>query len=222
MKITSPGRFALIGMVWFFAACATGPRESPGETQKIASSTKTTILVTYYSRGGSTKKLAEAIVEGAASVENTEVVLKPVAEVGADDLLGCDGIIVGSPVYYANMAHEVKEFFDNWTLKFGIYPENKMAFKPGAAFASGFWASGGKEMVINSINAAFLNSAMIVVAGEKGAGASATGEFKEEGRQTDLERFEYQDGFALGRRVAMVAAALKTCLLKVETPASRG
>ena len=76
-------------------------------------------------------------------------------------------------------------------------------------------------MVINSINAAFLNSAMIVVAGEKGAGASATGEFKEEGRQTDLERFEYQDGFALGRRVAMVAAALKSCLQKVETPASR-
>jgi len=221
MKTSSRGRLVMVGFVCLFVACGRGPTEVPVEGARIASSTKTTILVTYYSRGGSTKKLAEAIVEGAASVENTKVILKPVTEVGENDLLSCDGIIVGSPVYYANMAHEVKEFFDNWTLKFGIYPENKMAFKAGAAFASGFWASGGKEMVINSINAAFLNSAMIVVAGEKGAGASATGEFKEEGRQTDLERFEYQDGFALGRRVAMVAAALKSCLQKVETPASR-
>jgi NAD(P)H dehydrogenase (quinone) len=45
-----------------------------------------------------------------------------VGEVTADDLLSSDAVIVGSPVYFGNMAGEVKTFFDNWLLKFDFLP----------------------------------------------------------------------------------------------------
>ena len=169
----------------------------------------TRILVAYYSRTGTTKKLAQAIADGIKSVQNAEVIMKMVTEVETEDLLRADGVIVGSPVYYGNMAAQVKQFFDDWNFKYKIYEERAMADKVGAAFATGYWASGGKEMVINSINAAFLNAAMIIVGGLKGPGASATGEGKEPGRGKDLVRYEYEDGYDLGRRVAEVATALK-------------
>jgi NAD(P)H dehydrogenase (quinone) len=65
------------------------------------------------------------------------VILKRVGEVTADDLLSSDAVIVGSPVYFGNMAGEVKTFFDNWLLKFDFFREFKMRNKVGGAFATG-------------------------------------------------------------------------------------
>ena len=70
-----------------------------------------TVLVTYHSVTGNTEKMAQGVAEGAKAVSGTSVVLKRVGEVAANDLSSSDAVIVGSPVYFANMSGEVKAFF---------------------------------------------------------------------------------------------------------------
>ncbi|MFN3681822.1 MAG: flavodoxin family protein, partial [Nitrospira sp.] len=132
------------------------------------------VLVAYHSVSGHTERMAEAVAEGAKSVEGTLVVLKRVGQVTAEDLFSSDAVVVGSPVYWANMAGEVKTFFDNWQFKFGVFPEFKMRNKVGAAFVTGGQISGGKELTMLTILAAMLGNQMIVVSGGGAFGASAT------------------------------------------------
>src|SRR2546425_3182871 len=58
------------------------------------------------------------------------------------------------------MSGEVKTFFDNWQLKFGVFPEFKMRNKVGAAFATGGQVSSGKEVTMLTILAAMLGNQM--------------------------------------------------------------
>ena len=95
------------------------------------------ILVTYHSLSGNTERMAEAVAAGAKLVSDTQIVLKRVGQVTADDLFSADAVVVGSPVYWSNMSGEVKTFFDNWQFKFGVFPEFKMKNKVGAAFTTG-------------------------------------------------------------------------------------
>src|SRR5262245_42746578 len=88
-----------------------------------------TVLVVYHSATGNTEKMAQGVAEGAKAVPGTTVVLKRVSEVAAADLSSCDAVIVGSPVYFANMSGEVKTFFDNWSLKFDLFKDRKMRNK---------------------------------------------------------------------------------------------
>ncbi|HJU03944.1 MAG TPA: NAD(P)H-dependent oxidoreductase, partial [Nitrospiraceae bacterium] len=114
----------------------------------LASEPTVKVLVAYHSVTGHTEKMAQAVAEGAGRVSGTAVLLRRVGQVTADELFGTDALIVGSPVYWTNMAGEVKTFFDNWQFKFGIFPEFKMRNKIGAAFATGGQVSSGKEMTL--------------------------------------------------------------------------
>ncbi|MCP9463618.1 MAG: NAD(P)H-dependent oxidoreductase [Nitrospira sp.] len=162
------------------------------------------VLVTYHSLSGHTERMAEAVAEGAKSVEGTRVVLKRVGQVTAEDLFSSDAVVVGSPVYWANMAGEVKTFFDNWQFKFGVFPEFKMRDKVGAAFVTGGQVSGGKELTMLTILAAMLGNQMIVVSGGGAFGASAT----TEGDSPGIDTKELAEAKALGQRVAEVAKRL--------------
>src|SRR6266511_106587 len=122
-----------------------------------------TVLVTYHSATGNTEKMAQGVAEGAKAVPGTSVVLKRVGEVAANDLSSSNAVIVGSPVYFANMSGEVKTFFDNWSLKFDLFKDRKMRNKVGGAFATGAAVSNGKEVTILTIFAAMLINQMIVV-----------------------------------------------------------
>jgi len=168
------------------------------------------VLVAYHSLTGNTERMAEAVVEGAKSVVGTEVVLKRVGQITADELFSADAIIVGSPVYWSNMSGEVKTFFDNWQFKFGVYPEFKMKDKIGAAFATGGQVSSGKEVTMLTILAAMLGNQMIVVSGRGAFGASAT----TEGDSPGIDNKEMADAQALGRRVAEVANIVKRGSIK--------
>ncbi|HEY7532409.1 MAG TPA: NAD(P)H-dependent oxidoreductase [Nitrospiraceae bacterium] len=163
------------------------------------------ILVAYHSVSGNTERMAEAVSEGAKGVGGTEVLLRRVGQVTADELFGADALIVGSPVYWANMSGEVKTFFDNWQFKFGVFPEFKMKDKIGAAFATGGQISGGKEVTMLTILAAMLGNQMIVVSGGGAFGASAT----TEGDSLGIDNKEMADARVLGRRVAEVAMRMK-------------
>ena len=53
------------------------------------------ILVLYYSKGGNTRKLAEAIARGIESASGCKALLRTTQEVTKDDFLNSDGIIAG-------------------------------------------------------------------------------------------------------------------------------
>jgi NAD(P)H dehydrogenase (quinone) len=168
------------------------------------------ILVTYYSRTGNTAKLAVAVAEGAKAVTGTMVDLKTVDQVSGEDLFSSDAVIVGSPVYWSNMAGDVKVFFDNWQLKFGVFPDFKMRNKVGAAFATGGQLSSGKEVTMLTILAAMLSNQMIVVSAGGAFGASAT----TEGDSVGIDEKELASARELGRRVAEVTRSFKAGLMK--------
>lgn len=163
------------------------------------------VLVAYHSLTGNTERMAKAVAEGAKGLSGTDVVMKRVEEVTADDLFSSDALVVGSPVYWSNMSGDVKTFFDNWQFKFGVFPEFKMKNKIGAAFATGGQVSSGKEVAMLTILAAMLGNQMIVVSGGGAFGASAT----TEGDSPGIDNKELADARSLGRRVAEVAALLK-------------
>jgi NAD(P)H dehydrogenase (quinone) len=163
------------------------------------------VLVAYHSVTGNTEKMAEAVAAGARTVPGAQVLVKRVGQVTADELFAADAIVVGSPVYWANMAGEVKTFFDNWQFKFGVFPDFKMKNKVGAAFATGGQISSGKEVTMLSMLAAMLGNYMIVVSGGGAFGASAT----TEGESPGIDESEAANARVLGARVAEVARALK-------------
>ena len=163
------------------------------------------VLVAYHSFSGHTERMAEAIAEGARSVSRTHVILKRVGKVTAEELFAADAIVLGSPVYWSNMAGEMKAFIDDWQFKFGVFPEFKLKNKIGAAFATGGQISSGKELTMLSILAAMLGNQMIVVSGGGAFGASAT----TEGDSPGIDAQELTGARELGRRVADVAGAVK-------------
>ena len=126
------------------------------------------VLVLYFSKGGNTRKLAEAIAEGAGQVDGVEVKLCHTRDVSKDDFVAADGLIVGSPVYFGTMAAELKQVLDDFV---GV--RRKMENKIGAAFSTAGDASGGKETTMMSIIQALLIYGMIIV----GDPMSATGHY---------------------------------------------
>jgi NAD(P)H dehydrogenase (quinone) len=153
--------------------------------------------------------MAQGMSEGAKAVSGTNVVLKRVGEVAADDLLSSDAVLVGSPVYFANMSGDVKTFLDNWSLKFGLFQDRKMRNKVGAAFATAGFVSGGMETTILGILGAMLNNQMIVV---NGAGASAiTGP-----GSPGIDEKELVGARDWGKRVAEVAALVRRGATRVQ------
>jgi NAD(P)H dehydrogenase (quinone) len=150
--------------------------------------------------------MAQGVAEAAKGVAGTKVVLKRVGEVATDDLLSSDAVIVGSPVYFGNMSGEVKTFFDNWLLKFGVFRDLKMRNKVGAAFTTGGAISNGKEVTMLAILEAMLVNQMIVVSGGGAFGASATTGPDSPG----IDEKELVAARDLGKRVAEVAAVIKS------------
>jgi NAD(P)H dehydrogenase (quinone) len=115
------------------------------------------VLVVYYSRSGSTAKMAEHVAAGARDVPGAEVTLKKVDEVPPKSLADYDAIICGSPTYYGLMAAEVKELFDK-----SVAIHGRLENKVGGAFTSAANLAGGNETTILSILQAMLIHGMIV------------------------------------------------------------
>ena len=183
---------------WRLIPIASAQSNQPSEKVKI--------LIAYHSRGGHTAALAKAVAEGARKNAQAEVTLKTVAEVKCAELLATDALIVGSPVYWSNMAGEVKSFFDRWSTDCKVLPPAfPMRDKIGAAFVTGGEVSSGKEVALLTIVAAMLGNRMIVVSEGQALGATATtGEGK-----LSLNEKELEEGRMLGGRVAQVALTIK-------------
>ncbi|MFP4057981.1 MAG: flavodoxin family protein [Candidatus Brocadiia bacterium] len=115
------------------------------------------MLVVYHSRGGNTRSMAELVGEGAASVDGVDVEVRPAAEVAADDLLGYDAIVVGSPTYYGLPAASIKKLLDE-----SVAFHGQLEGRVGGAFASSANVGGGNETTITAILHALLIHGMVV------------------------------------------------------------
>ena len=156
------------------------------------------VLILYYSKGGNTRRLAEAIAEGAEQVDGVTAILKTTDDVTKDDFVTAAGIIAGSPVYFGTMAAALKGVFDDFV---GV--RKKMENKVGAAFATAGDATGGKETTLFSIIQAMMIYGMIIV----GDPMAATGHYGTAcvGAPDDKTR---ENGRKLGERVARLAVKL--------------
>lgn len=70
------------------------------------------ILIVYHSQTGNTRKMAQAVAEGAKSIEGVEVIYKKASEATVEDLLSADGLAIGTPENFGYMCGMVKDFFD--------------------------------------------------------------------------------------------------------------
>lgn len=119
-------------------------------------------IVIYYSRTGNTKEMAQIIAES-MNEAGLQTDCKSVDKIKADDLLGYDAIVIGSPTYYGQMAGPVKELIDETVVFHG-----GLDGKVGAAFSSAGNIGGGNETTIMGINEAMLIAGMIIHGDPKG------------------------------------------------------
>src|SRR5580698_5099237 len=137
------------------------------------------ILVLYYSMYGHIATMAGAVVEGARSVEGTEVIVKRVPETMPPDVakkagakldqnapvaspkeLGdYDAIIFGSPTRFGNMTAQMRNFLDQ-TGK--LWMSGALVGKPGSVFTS-TGTGGGNESTIISFATTLIHHGMIYV-----------------------------------------------------------
>jgi NAD(P)H dehydrogenase (quinone) len=156
------------------------------------------VLILYFSKGGNTRKLAQAIAKGAEKVEGVKVLIKSTDEITDEDFLASQGVIAGSPVYFGTMAAGLKKVFDET-----ISVRKRMEGKIGAAFATSGDATGGKETTIMSILQAMLINGMIIV----GDPMSATGHYGVACAGAPDERTT-ENAMKLGARVAELVKKL--------------
>lgn len=155
------------------------------------------ILVVYDSRSGNTEKMASAIAEGTREVRTVQAVVKKASQTSVEDLIGADGIIMGSPTYYGLMCGKLKTLIDE-----SVKVHGKLDGKVGAAFTSSGGIASGVETTLLSIVQAMLVHGMIVQgrSDDKHYGATAVGLAKEKDIASCRD---------LGRRVARLVMKLK-------------
>jgi NAD(P)H dehydrogenase (quinone) len=80
------------------------------------------LYVVYHSGFGHTQRQAEAVHEGAASVDGVESVLLTTGEAAErlDELDGADAIVFGCPTYMGSLSAEMKRFFEIAAKKWAV------------------------------------------------------------------------------------------------------
>ena len=200
----------------------------------------TTVIVLYYSRDGSTRRMANQISRGVTSVTGCEAMVRTVAEIprttktidqeqqpGAsdervdspiitkDELRNADGLIVGSPTRFGNMAAPLKHFFESTS---DIWLAGELSNKPGAVFTSTSSLHGGQESTLLTMMLPLLHHGMVMVGipytepalSETKSGGTPYGasHLADEKNQNRLDQHEKTLCTALGKRVAKIALKL--------------
>ena len=161
-----------------------------------------TILITYQSKTDHTKAMAEEVAKGVQSVEGVSLKVKRISETSHKDLLEADAIIVGSPVYNANVAPELVKFMSEWP-----FSGNPLKNKIGAAFVSAGGISAGEELAQVNLLHSMLVFGMIIVGGDDWTAPFGASAITNEGAYknlSDIAPHFKEKGFALGKRVAEI------------------
>ena len=70
------------------------------------------LLVVHHTPSPALQAVLEAVKEGVALAEGTELVLRPALSAGAADVLAADGVLLGTPANIGYMSGALKHFFD--------------------------------------------------------------------------------------------------------------
>lgn len=138
-----------------------------------------TILVLYYSRNGSTRKLAELIAQGIDGTAGCEARLRTVPMVSAvseatepeipsagapyvelRDLEECAGLALGSPTRFGNMAASMKYFWDGTAAQ---WLSGTLAGKPACVFTTTGSLHGGQESTLLSMMIPLMHHGMLLL-----------------------------------------------------------
>jgi len=152
------------------------------------------VLITYYSKTAHTQSLAEEVAKGAQSISGVNVVLKSIQQTTTKDLLDADAIMIGSPVYNANLAPEVVQFMSAWP-----FEGNPLKNKIGAGFVTAGGISAGEELAQMNILHTMLIFGMIVVGGDDWTSAFGASAITNESifKTGQLDNLFLQKGFNL-------------------------
>ena len=102
------------------------------------------LLITYYTGTGNTKRMAEEIGRGAERL-GVKVEVKRVEECRLNDLVEADGIVIGSPTYFSNVAWQVKKLIDE---SIDLYNKAyQLRDKVGGCFTSSGTRRDGKDCI---------------------------------------------------------------------------
>ena len=118
------------------------------------------VLVVVASQTGRTRRMAEALVEGAAEA-GADVVLRGAADAVEAELLAADAIALGSGVHMGGVASEMSAFFERMA---PLWIQGKLIGKLGAAFTSaGEGGRGGTELTLLSLLAFLAENGLLLV-----------------------------------------------------------
>lgn len=195
----------------------------------------TKILVLYYSRYGAVKQMAHYIARGIESIPGceacirtvppvapkTEITEPPVPESGApyatlEDLKSCDGLALGSPTRFGNMAAPMKYFLDTTS---SLWLAGSLVNKPAAVFSSTSSLHGGQETTLLSMMLPLFHLGFMLLGipytesdlnttQSGGTPYGATHFAGTDGKRSITDE-EQRLCFAMGKRLAQIAAKLK-------------
>jgi NAD(P)H dehydrogenase (quinone) len=137
------------------------------------------ILVLYYSRGGHTAQLAEALADGIGAVAGVQARVRTVPAVAPsttvaqpavpasgppyaqpEDLTQCIGLALGSPTRFGTMASPLKHFLEQTT---PLWINGTLVNKPACVFTSTGSMHGGQETTLLSMMLPLLHHGMLLV-----------------------------------------------------------
>jgi NAD(P)H dehydrogenase (quinone) len=195
----------------------------------------TEILIVYYTRHGATAELARHAARGVESVAGCTARLRTVPAVSAenerpvkavpdsgapyatlDDLRRCDGLLLGSPTRFGNMASPLKYFLDGTS---SLWLDGTMAGKPAGVFSSSQTLHGGQESTLLTMALPLIHHGMLLVGlpftergvNETRSGGTPYGATHVAGMAASpgaLSTDETELAQALGKRVAGIASKL--------------
>jgi NAD(P)H dehydrogenase (quinone) len=137
------------------------------------------VLVLYHSTYGHLEAMAEAVAEGARSVEGAVVDIKRVAETvqdelakssgykmdqtapiaTVDDLENYDAIIVGAGTRFGTVAAQMRNF---WDQSGGVWFQGKLVGKVGGVFTSTATQHGGQETTLIGMIQTLMHHGLLV------------------------------------------------------------
>ena len=195
----------------------------------------TEILIVFYSRNGATAELARHAARGVESVSGCTATLRTVPPVSAEnerpvktvphagapyatleDLRRADGLLLGSPTRFGNMAAPLKYFLDGTS---SLWLDGALSGKPAGLFSSSQTLHGGQESTLLTMSVPLLHHGMLLVGlpftersinhtrtGGTPYGATHVAGFA--AQPAVLSEDEITLAQALGKRVADIAATL--------------
>jgi NAD(P)H dehydrogenase (quinone) len=192
-----------------------------------------TILVLYYSRGGRTAALARQAargVESAGAIARIRTVPPVAATTTASDppiptdgppyaeladLKEADGLLLGSPTRFGNMAAPLKHFLDSTS---ELWLAGTLADRPAGLFTATSSAHGGQESTLLSMTLPLLHHGMLIVGvpytepalfDTRTGGSPYGATHLATAWNTALSKDEIAVAHALGARVARIAMRLR-------------